>query len=114
MKRILLSFIAVMALSLGTFAQLWITQNTNLAESRGITYMFSVNANIVWAAAYDGVTPTAPCQDFAKTLDGGNTWTPGTITGATGLCIADMVAVDGNTCMGILLSIGNRNASWGL
>lgn len=97
MKRIVLFFIAILALSMGSFAQLWVMQNSGLAESRGITDMFSVNANVVWAAAYDGTAPTNPCQDFTKTTNGGTLWTPGTITGATGLSIANMVAIDANT-----------------
>jgi hypothetical protein len=101
MKRILLSTFAIVALSLGSFAQLWITQNTGMAESRGITDMFAVDANIVWCAAYDGVTPTNACQDFCKTANGGTTWTPGTITGATGTSIANVVAIDANTAWAI-------------
>ena len=98
MKRIVLSFIAILAVSIGSFAQLWITQNSGLAETRGIIYMCAVDANVVWAAAYDGTVPTNPCQDFTKTTDGGTTWTGGTITGATGLCIANLSAIDANTC----------------
>ncbi len=101
MKRIVLSFIAILALSMGSFAQLWVTENSGLAESRGITDMFSVNANVVWAAAYDGVTPTNACHDFTMTTNGGTLWTAGTITGATGLSIANIVAIDGNTAWAI-------------
>jgi hypothetical protein len=96
MKRILLSFVAILALSMSSIAQLWVVENSNLPETRGITSMVSVDANIVWAAAYDGTTPTNPVQDFCKTTNGGTTWTTGTITGATGVSIANITAVDAN------------------
>jgi PKD repeat protein len=101
MKRTLLSIVAIMALTLGSFAQLWVQQNTNLAESRGIQDMFAVDANVVWAAAYDGANPTGACNDFCMTNTGGTAWTAGAITGATGLSIANVTAIDANTAWAI-------------
>ena len=95
MKRTLLSFFAVLAFAFGSFAQLWVTQNSNLPASRGITDMVAVDANTVWAAAYDGTAPTNPCVDFTRTLNGGTLWTAGTITAATGTSIANISAIDG-------------------
>jgi PKD repeat protein len=97
MKKSLLSLIVLLAMSAGAFAQLtyWTEQNSGLADSRGITDMFAVDANIVWAAAYDGTAPTNACVDFTRTTNGGNTWTAGTITPATGTSIANITAVDG-------------------
>ncbi len=57
--------------------------------------MHCVDANIVWAVAYDGTDVPAPCQDFTKTIDGGN-WTPGFINGADGLRSAMIFALDAN------------------
>ncbi len=95
MKRTLLSLVAILALTLGSFAQLWVEQYSGLADSRGITDIYAVDANVVWGAAYDGVTPTAACNDFCKTTNGGTLWTGGSVTGATGLSIANIVATDG-------------------
>jgi photosystem II stability/assembly factor-like uncharacterized protein len=108
MKRIVLSLIAILGLSIGLFAQLWVVQNSGLAESRGITDMFSVNSNVVWAAAYDGTAPTNPCVDVTMTTNGGTTWTPKNI-GATAVCIANLVAIDANKAWAIVYSPTGAN-----
>lgn len=75
----------------------WIEQATGFSDaSRGIDYVHCVDENIVWAVAYDGTNTQAPCQDFTKTIDGGN-WTPGIIFGADGLRSAMIFALDANT-----------------
>ncbi|MEI6898903.1 MAG: hypothetical protein WCL00_03415, partial [Bacteroidota bacterium] len=114
MKRTLLSFFAVLAFSIGSFAQLWITQNSNLATSRGIIDMVAVDANIVWAAAFDGAAPTNACQNFTKTLNGGTLWSAGTITGASGNCIANVTAVDGSKCWAITYYASGTGANDGV
>ncbi len=95
MKRTLLSVVAIFALALGLHAQMWIEQYSGMANSRGLTDLFAVDANVVWGAAYDGAAPTNACNDFCKTTNGGTLWTAGSITGATGLSIANIVASDG-------------------
>jgi photosystem II stability/assembly factor-like uncharacterized protein len=63
----------------------WTLQNTGFATaSRGINYISIVNSNVVYAAAYNGVTPTSYIAEFTYTVNGGTTWTPRTITGYTG------------------------------
>jgi len=75
----------------------WIEQATGFVDaSRGIDYVHCVDENIVWAVAYDGTSTQAPCQDFTKTIDGGNLWTPGFINGADGLRSAMIFALDVN------------------
>lgn len=65
----------------GGTPSMWIKQNSGFAKpSRGISQIWIVNPNIVWAAAYNGVSTTNPIQEFTKTVNGGTTWTPGTIT----------------------------------
>jgi hypothetical protein len=96
MKKILLSFFAMVALVISTQAQ-WVEQNSNLADSRGIDYMSAVDASTVWAAAYDGTAPSNSCRDYTKTLDGGTTWVAGTVNttaGTTGLKFSMIKAVD--------------------
>jgi photosystem II stability/assembly factor-like uncharacterized protein len=59
----------------------WIKQNTGFSRpSRGISQISIVDANTVWAAAYNGVSNTNRIQEFTKTVNGGSTWTPGNIT----------------------------------
>ncbi len=72
----------------------WITQNSGFtAPSRGINYMSAVDSNVVWASAYDDVNPTGPCSDFTRSLDGGVTWTPGTVANTTGLASSMVFAL---------------------
>ncbi|MBN1280385.1 MAG: hypothetical protein JXA00_01915 [Candidatus Thermoplasmatota archaeon] len=76
----------------------WIEQATGFPDpSRGINYIHCVDENIVWAAAYDGTNPSAACQEFTKTINGGTTWTPGFIGGADGLSLSMIFALDENT-----------------
>jgi PKD repeat protein len=96
MKKTLLSLFAILALTLGSYAQ-WIEQASGFAtESRGIQDMHAVDANIVWASAYDGTNPQGSCFEFTRTLNGGTLWTAGTVTGATGTSIANISAIDAN------------------
>lgn len=96
MKKILLFLVAILAISLSSFAQLWIEQASGFSTaSRGINYVSVVDANIVWAAAYDGSGGGAYIQEFTKTLNGGTTWTPGTINNCTGMEPAMIFAVSG-------------------
>lgn len=77
----------------------WIVQNSGFAQvSRGINHISIVDANTVWATAYDGSGAAANVQQFTKTTDGGNTWVPGNINvGNTGLGIAMIKAISTTT-----------------
>jgi photosystem II stability/assembly factor-like uncharacterized protein len=66
----------------------WISQASGFTTTRGISYMSAADSNAVWATAYDPTNPTGACSDFTRTVDGGNTWTPGVITNTTGLASA--------------------------
>jgi photosystem II stability/assembly factor-like uncharacterized protein len=73
----------------------WMEQATGFPDaSRGINYVCCVDENIVWAVAYDGLSTSAPCQDFTKTLNGGDLWTPGFINDADGLRSSMIFALD--------------------
>ncbi len=82
-----------------TSSSAWIPQATGFATaSRGIQHISICDANTVWATAYDGATTTNNVQEFTKTTDGGNTWTPGTIdVGDANLGISMISAIDANT-----------------
>jgi len=76
----------------------WVEQATGFSTpSRGINFVSAVNENVVWAAAYDGTSPTAPCNEYTMTTDGGTTWTPGAINGGDGLTESMIIAIDANT-----------------
>jgi PKD repeat protein len=77
----------------------WIRQNSGFTTAtRGINYISIVDANTVWATAYDGSGGTANIQQFTKTTNGGATWTPGTINiGNTGLGISMIHAISSTT-----------------
>jgi PKD repeat protein len=47
--------------------------------SRGIDYISVVDKDIVWAKAFDGSNTDNKIKEFTKTINGGSTWTPGTI-----------------------------------
>jgi PKD repeat protein len=95
MKKALLFIVAFLAISMISNAQ-WTEQASGFAAaSRGIKYVNIVDSNIVWATAYDGVTPTNYIQEFTKTINGGTVWTPGFINGCAGMEPAMIFAIDG-------------------
>ncbi len=68
-------------INVGGTPSAWIKQNTGFTtSSRGIDQICIVSPFIVWAKAYDGVTPTSYIREFTRTNNGGISWTPGTIT----------------------------------
>ncbi len=96
MKKLLLS------LSLLTVAYTnaqFVEQSTGFTTpSRGVSDIFILDANTVWGLAYDGTpSSTAVVQEFTKTIDGGQTWTPGFIDiGDPTISINDLSPVDVN------------------
>lgn len=97
MKKLLL--LSSLLISGALFSQTWTTQNTGfVAANRGISDISIVDANTVWAMAYDGQTTTNNIQEFTRTSNGGTTWTPGTIgLGNTALQITNISAVSATT-----------------
>ncbi|WP_293891751.1 T9SS type A sorting domain-containing protein [Flavobacterium sp.] len=78
MKKLLLTF-SLIALTSTINAQ-WISQETGFPDaSRGLSQISIIDANTVWALAYDGSGLGANIQEFTRTTDGGTTWTPGII-----------------------------------
>ncbi len=68
-------------IKVGGAPTVWTMQNSGFASpSRGIDQIDIVDANTVWAKAYDGTNPIAYIREFTKTNNGGTTWNPGTIT----------------------------------
>ena len=98
MKKLLL-FTALFISAVFVANAQWLEQATGFSTaSRGLRNISIVDANTVWAIAYDGSSTGANVQEFTKTTDGGTTWTPGTIdVGNTGLGIAMINAVSATT-----------------
>jgi photosystem II stability/assembly factor-like uncharacterized protein len=110
MKRTLLSIVCLTLLSLYSFSQTWITQGAGFtAVSRGIMNISIVNSQIAWLSAYDGSGGGAAVQDFSKTLDGGNTWTPGTVNNATGLSFSQIFAINADTAFAAMYKASGSN-----
>jgi hypothetical protein len=102
MKKILLSFVAILAMTLGVYAQFTEQATGFSAASRGIRNIVAIDDQVVWAAAYDGSGGAAPCEDITITTNGGTLWTPHTIPGIANLDIANITAVNAQkawTCM---------------
>ena len=80
MKRILLTILLICSFLVN--AQFWNEKATGFTTpSRGLYSISIVDANTVWAEAYnyDGLIEDTTIKEFTKSTDGGNTWTPGTI-----------------------------------
>ncbi len=68
-------------IKVGGAPTVWIQQSSAFATaSRGIDQIQILDANTVWAKAYDGTNPVGYIREFTKTNDGGATWNPGAIS----------------------------------
>lgn len=100
MKKLLLSLLIIT--SYASNAQFWTQKFTgNAVVGRGLTSFSVVDANVVWAKNYDGLS-TAPVptkvREYTKSTDGGATWTSGTINlgfGNANLNVSSITAVSG-------------------
>ncbi len=109
MKRTLL-VLAIIAFSGLTFGQHWITQGLGWSTtSRGVMNVFATSSTVAWAGGYDGSGGSAACQDVAVTTDGGTTWTPHVISGASGLSVSMITAIDENTAWAAMYKVSGSN-----
>jgi len=86
----------------------WIKQNSGFViASRGIEQIFIVNPYVVWATAYDGTAPTNYIREFTRTVNGGITWTPGTITftNSTAYGVSNIFAFNDTICYACMFPI---------
>lgn len=112
MKKILLTGFALVALM--AQAQIsWTPQATKFPVNFGIDEMVIVDANTVWAFAYDGSGNGTYPKIFTKTTNGGSTWTATSIAGLGGnALISDIAAIDATTAWIVTApSAGGPNAN---
>ena len=79
MKKFLLTGFALV--SMASQAQTWVPQATKLPTSFAPREIAIVDANTVWTTVSDGSGAGTYPKSFIKTINGGTTWTPGTIAG---------------------------------
>ncbi len=92
----------------GGAATVWTKQNSSFTfGSRGVDEIDIINANTVWAKAYDGSNPTGYIREITRTNDGGATWTPGaiTFTNSTNYGVSNLYAVDYTTAYACMFPI---------
>jgi hypothetical protein len=109
MKKLLLIFSLVISINLN--AQFWQSASTGQTSvSLNVSEISYVDANTFWITNGDGSAAAANTQKWAKTLDGGLTWTNGPINlGNTSLAVSDLSAVSATTCY----VLGSTNAASG-
>ncbi|MBA3664530.1 MAG: T9SS type A sorting domain-containing protein [Bacteroidetes bacterium] len=96
MKIKTLYFAILVAITLSSNAQ-WVTQASGFSTTGlGINDISIVNANVVWATAFD-TSGIAAVNKFTRTINGGTTWTPGSITGAAALDLTSISAYNKDT-----------------
>lgn len=78
MKKLLLIFL--LAFGYSSQAQFWQEAATSFsAESTGVADIVYVDVNTVWVTAYNGLNTSENVQKWAKSSNGGLTWTNGNI-----------------------------------
>lgn len=123
MKKLLLS-LSFITLCSAANAQSWTVQSTGFpTASSGVESINVIDANTVWALAYDGSVAAANYQRFTKTINGGTNWTPGTINlgdpllqinnlvavNATTAWVSSLIPADGN---GVIHKTNDSGATW--
>jgi len=83
-------------------AQFWTVKSTGFTTtSRGIGSISIPDANNVWCIATDGSgAGSTTVKEITRSTDGGNTWTPSTLSlgpGTAGLGLGAVTALDGTT-----------------
>jgi hypothetical protein len=102
MKKIITLIICVA--TCGTFSQAqWKSEASGFTTpERGLCEMIAVSKNAAWGMAYDKFNPFgAPITEFTRTVDGGNHWTPGTITTLPTDYLIGIAPVTENLCYAI-------------
>lgn len=101
MKRTLLFLLIISSFQLQA-QSFWTPKATTFSQvSRGVDDISIVDNNIIWVKAYDGASTTPQnVRQYARSMDGGNTWTSGNInlgTGQNNLTVSSLTAVSATT-----------------
>lgn len=95
----IITFILFAIMSAGATSAQWVAQSSGTqVRFRGVS---AVNASVAWASGDKGT--------YARTTDGGRTWSSGTVPGAGELDFRDVDAFDADTAY--LLAIGEGEKS---
>ncbi len=95
MRKSLLTITAAVC-TLAASAQ-WTNQNVPLPYDGYINDIEVVNSNVVWGNPFDAGSTNGYTADFVRTIDGGATWTHGTIA-AGGDIVANIWPIDASIC----------------
>lgn len=96
MKKLLLTGFALV--SMATQAQTWVDQGIKITTSFAPREISIVDANTVWCSVYDGTGGGTYPKTYLRTINGGTTWTNGTIAGPPAAAlVGDIAGVDANT-----------------
>lgn len=122
MKKTLLFLLLITSFT--KIAAQWTSQFSGFANpSRGLSQIKIVDANTVWALAFDNANTTNTIQEFTRTTNGGTTWTAGTIEmGNPDLKIINICPVSATTAWvaaivpnqgrGVVYKTTNGGISW--
>ena len=79
-KQLLTALLSLAGFAAFSQAASWVSQATGFTPvSSGVRYVSAVDSNVVWIGSYDGSGGGANRQDFSRTVNGGTTWTAGTV-----------------------------------
>lgn len=113
MKKLLLLILSITSFAVN--AQFWTTKATGFASaSRSLNSISIVNTNVIWASAFDNSVPATPdysIKEFTRSIDGGNTWTPRTMSlgvNTSGLGVSSITAISASTAwISVFLDTGS-------
>ncbi|MBP6871215.1 MAG: choice-of-anchor J domain-containing protein [Bacteroidales bacterium] len=108
MKKLLLIFVGLAAMSYLQAQEGWIEKNSNLTVGNGIGQISvgMLDQTALWALPVDATG--AIVDGFTRSLDGGQTWYPGTFNAGDGL--SQLFAINSTTCWAVF----NTGATQGL
>ncbi|MFH1120151.1 MAG: choice-of-anchor J domain-containing protein [Bacteroidota bacterium] len=115
MMKKFFTLMALVAISFSSMAQ-WLPQASGFTTpSRGIQYMHAASDQVVWACAYDGSGGGATINEFTRTTNGGDLWTPGQVLGGTTYGLGNICALDGNIAyVALYKGSGNQDNTCGV
>lgn len=98
MKKQLLTAIIALGSFVSQAQPVWLNQNVPLTYTGFINDIEVTDANTVWGLPWDATATATATRNFVRTIDGGSTWTVGTIPAPTNFLPSNIWPIDGNTC----------------